>query len=392
MARYKGRSAHPQAATQSRLWIGILCAVCLLVVSIVAFSSWYTSSTTATSRTAPTSASSTQRLANPDTWTQNTPVQIYNRRNGQWETKTYGDVLPDTEFMVENVIYATTPNHGLLFAKPELNITKLAETDRAFDPNNWRMPQPEDIVFLVKTSTDQQQGHWLLRDIKPGSHIVFQGREWTWNLDATQQHFVLKDTGNVLARVTATHVNVHDGDVLALRVKFETCGKIGIITGSEEHPFYVLDVHNFVHMVDLKPNMRLKTDDGSQATVIELQPLDESMKLYNLTVEHVQNYYIYTSEDDPGVLVHNTGPCNNWTFGGFKSPQTWENQMTQRGWTKEQITEALQSGESFSAVNNINPGNSATRYVHPTTGRSVVIDDFTHEIIHIGGDGFLSEP
>ncbi|NJO81439.1 MAG: hypothetical protein HC828_00890 [Blastochloris sp.] len=34
------------------------------------------------------------------------------------------------------------------------------------------------------------------------------------------------------------------------------------------------------------------------------------MELYNLTVEHVQNYYIYTSEDDPGILVHNTGPCN----------------------------------------------------------------------------------
>ena len=90
-----------------------------------------------------------------------------------------------------------------------------------------------------------------------------------------------------------------------------------------------------------------------------------------LSLIHIfQNYYIYTSEDDPGVLVHNTGPCNNWTFGGFKSPQTWENQMTQRGWTKEQITEALQSGESFSAVNNINPGNSATRYVHPTTAVS----------------------
>ena len=66
--------------------------------------------------------------------------------------------------------------------------------------------------------------------------------------------------------------------------------------------------------------------------------------------------------------------------------------MAQRGWTNEQITEALQTGESFSAVNNINLGNSATRYVHPTTGRSVVIDDVTREIIHVGGDGFLYGP
>ena len=196
----------------------------------------------------------------------------------------------------------------------------------------------------------------------------------------------------MFARVTETHVNFHEGDVLALTVRFDSCGKTGIITDSEEHPFYVLDVEDYVPMVDLKSDMRLKTDNGSLATVVELKPLNESMDLYNLTVAHVQNYYIFTSEDDPGVLVHNTGPCDDWMLGGFKNPQKWENQMAQRGWTNEQITEALQTGESFSAVNNINLGNSATRYVHPTTGRSVVIDDVTREIIHVGGDGFLYGP
>ena len=37
------------------------------------------------------------------------------------------------------------------------------------------------------------------------------------------------------------------------------------------------------------------------------------------------------------------------------------------------------------------PGHSATRYVHPTAGRSVVVDDVTNEVVHVGGDGFLSE-
>ena len=35
------------------------------------------------------------------------------------------------------------------------------------------------------------------------------------------------------------------------------------------------------------------------------------------------------------------------------------------------------------------PGNAATRHVHPTTGRSVVVDDVTGEVIHVGGDGFV---
>jgi hypothetical protein len=63
--------------------------------------------------------------------------------------------------------------------------------------------------------------------------------------------------------------------------------------------------------------------------------------------------------------------------------------MRQRGWTPDQITEAVRNGQRFPAVNYVNPGNSAIRYVHPITGRSVVVDDLTREVIHVGGDGFV---
>ena len=33
--------------------------------------------------------------------------------------------------------------------------------------------------------------------------------------------------------------------------------------------------------------------------------------------------------------------------------------------------------------------NGATRYVHPTTGRSIVIDNTTGKLLQVGGDGFL---
>jgi hypothetical protein len=77
-----------------------------------------------------------------------------------------------------------------------------------------------------------------------------------------------------------------------------------------------------------------------------------------------------------------------WELGGFKSAAKWESQMAKRGWAPEQITEALQQGERFAAENLVNKGNAATRYVHPGTGRSVVVDDVTKELIHVGGDGF----
>jgi hypothetical protein len=59
-------------------------------------------------------------------------------------------------------------------------------------------------------------------------------------------------------------------------------------------------------------------------------------------------------------------------------------QMAARGWTERQIVEALQT-QGIPADGKRGP---ATRYVHPSTGRSVVIDNATGEVFHVGGDGF----
>ncbi len=77
-----------------------------------------------------------------------------------------------------------------------------------------------------------------------------------------------------------------------------------------------------------------------------------------------------------------------WKLGANKSATRWAAQMERRGWTAEQITEAIKTGERVAAENLVNKGNAATRYVHPSTGRSVVVDDATREVIHVGGDGF----
>jgi len=71
-----------------------------------------------------------------------------------------------------------------------------------------------------------------------------------------------------------------------------------------------------------------------------------------------------------------------------KAPAKLLRQMVQRGWTDAQIREALASGERHAALN-VETGGTATRYIHPSTGRSVVIDDASGEVIHVGGDGFI---
>lgn len=66
-----------------------------------------------------------------------------------------------------------------------------------------------------------------------------------------------------------------------------------------------------------------------------------------------------------------------------------ERQMATRGWTDDLIDEAVTNGRSFPAVNKLGGANSpATRYVSPTTGQSVVIDNATGEVIQVGGPGF----
>jgi hypothetical protein len=66
-------------------------------------------------------------------------------------------------------------------------------------------------------------------------------------------------------------------------------------------------------------------------------------------------------------------------------------QMGPRGWTDEAIKEAVSAGKQVRALNKAT-GNPATRYISPTNGQSVVVDDVTKEVIHVGGRGFKYGP
>lgn len=335
-----------------------LCLIGLVVGGFVLFSSQ------------PTQASTSQYagIPGPNDWTEETPVQIYNRGNGQWEPLTYGEVGPDMEFIVGDYLYATTPEKGSLFLKPEIDISLLAETDRAFDPDNWRMPAPDDVVFLFKSSSGQQKGHWLLKHVQPDSEVVFQGKVWRWGLDVENQRFVVRDTGNVFAQVTTVHQQVHEDDVLTLTVRFDLCDKTGIISGLEEHPFYVLDVEDYIPMVDLEPGMVLLTDNGVPASVVELKYLDGEMELYNLTVEKAHNYYIFSSKEDPGILVHNIGCFETRKIGDL-------NPLHSPGMnpTTEQELRRLSDRELWESI--VNPNDGEFLKVRP--GENILIDGNT---------------
>ena len=55
-------------------------------------------------------------------------------------------------------------------------------------------------------------------------------------------------------------------------------------------------------------------------------------------------------------------------------------QMRKGGWTEERVFEALKTN-GIEATGKLN---SATRYVHPNTGKSIIIDNKTRELFHAG--------
>jgi RHS repeat-associated protein len=91
-----------------------------------------------------------------------------------------------------------------------------------------------------------------------------------------------------------------------------------------------------------------------------------------------------------GVLIPGEGEAEIGAEGISISAKI-ARQMETRGWTEESIQEAMDSGKQVRAVNKAT-GNPATRYINPTTGQSVVVDDVTGEVVHVGRQGMQYGP
>ncbi|MBZ5856408.1 colicin E5-related ribonuclease [Flavihumibacter profundi] len=112
------------------------------------------------------------------------------------------------------------------------------------------------------------------------------------------------------------------------------------------------------------------------------------MGAFGISLGTVEEYLISSHTEAIATKTAANGG-SSWIYGAFKTDAKWASQLSERGWTPEQITEAVTKGKRFDAVNLVHKGNPASRYVHPTTGQSVVIDDVTKELLHVGKLDFL---
>ena len=160
-------------------------------------------------------------------------------------------------------------------------------------------------------------------------------------------------------------------------VELQIDGQAEPIIATASHPFWSLDRGEWVAVGKLRPGERLGTLDG-HATVSRVGLATGCERVYNLEVRGDHTYFV----SDARLWVHNA--C-------ARISDKIRRQMPRRGWTEASIGEAIAGGQQVRAVNKAN-GNPATRYIHPRNGQSMVVDDVTGEIIHVGGPGFKYGP
>ncbi|HLL66090.1 MAG TPA: RHS repeat-associated core domain-containing protein [Micromonosporaceae bacterium] len=84
-----------------------------------------------------------------------------------------------------------------------------------------------------------------------------------------------------------------------------TSPKVGTVTATDEHPFWVPSEHRWVNAKDLEPGYTVQTADHRPATVVTTRAWTEYETVYNLTVDDIHTYYVVAG--DTSVLVHNCG-------------------------------------------------------------------------------------
>jgi len=191
-------------------------------------------------------------------------------------------------------------------------VTEVEEASEP-DPASW---------VLVLGDSETEVGHVRFADVEPGDRFAFLGR--VYEVFGDEHVESVMETGEVLARVSRPHVRkapgAYDLDIL------HADGTVETITGTEEHPFWVPAVQEWVALADLEAGLVLQTYGGAEATVVGLSFLPGDVEVFNFEVEGVANYFVRGPEGDgPGVLVHNGCGGNgggNFPNFGKQQPQT----------------------------------------------------------------------
>ena len=120
--------------------------------------------------------------------------------------------------------------------------------------------------------------------------------------DAKQDAALQANSIVLMAQVKSEQI-ISSATVVATVTLTNSDGETLEITGTLEHPFYVVD-KGFVGLSDLQEWDVCVAPDGGEFTVVGVVESDELQTVYNFEVEDAHTYYVGLGVDD-AVLVHN---------------------------------------------------------------------------------------
>lgn len=126
-------------------------------------------------------------------------VKVFDPATGEWRETTKGEVVPGEEFVAmdrlfKEYIYGWMPEtHG------EIDVKRLADAYRAFDPKDARRPTGDDVVYVFGQKLPRI-GFQVLALVGSGETFRFQGRVYKTAEGGQPNTLRIIDTGETLAK------------------------------------------------------------------------------------------------------------------------------------------------------------------------------------------------
>lgn len=142
--------------------------------------------------------------------------------------------------------------------------------------------------FTGDTLVSTEDGLRPIEEIQAGDYV------WSENTETGEKELKKVFSVSVTETTALVHVTTENGTV---------------INTTENHPFYV-EEKGWCAAANLEDGDVLRTQDGETETVesVQIENLDEAVKVYNLEIEDSHTYYVSADE----VLVHNECTKNNY--------------------------------------------------------------------------------
>ncbi|GLW13202.1 hypothetical protein Misp01_83300 [Microtetraspora sp. NBRC 13810] len=89
-----------------------------------------------------------------------------------------------------------------------------------------------------------------------------------------------------------------------------------VLTATDEHPFWIPALREWLPAGQLQPGMWLQTSAGTHVQLTAVQKWTTTQRVHNLTVDELHTYHVVAV--DQAILVHNDDPRNGGWYGGLQ--------------------------------------------------------------------------